>query len=122
MSEKILIVDDDPSIVSLLRENLEAEGYVIVEGYDGLVGLELAKTELPNLIIIDVNLPGMSGPKVYDELRKTDSTKLIPLIFLTGDDSRESVPSAANPSLMARLKKPFDLDSLNAVVRQLLKQ
>ena len=121
MTKKILLVDDDPSIVMLLRENLEGIGYSVVEGYDGLSAVELAKSELPDLMIMDVNLPGLTGPLALESIRKEPSTAKIPVIFLTGDDSKESIPLQSEKSLFARLKKPFDLDGLNKVVGQFLK-
>ena len=61
MSSTVLVIDDDPSIVHLLKEDLEAEGYKVLEGYDGQMALQLAKSSKPHLIIMDVNMPMING-------------------------------------------------------------
>ncbi|MCA9734837.1 response regulator, partial [candidate division KSB1 bacterium] len=87
MAQKILLVDDEVDILDLMRYNLEGEGYTIHTAEDGLKAIELATKELPDLIILDVMLPGRDGWEVLRELKKNTATNQIPIIFLTAKDS-----------------------------------
>jgi len=119
MGACILVVDDDPSIVHLLKENLEQEGYQVLEGYDGQSALQIAKSAKPNLIILDVNMPLINGLKALEFLRGLQETKNIPILFLSGETSARVAPALSAPRV-AHVKKPIDLDDLNSFVRELL--
>src|SRR5207302_7166908 len=120
MSRTILVVDDDASIVHLLKENLEQEGYVVLAGYDGQAALQLAKVSRPNLIILDINMPLISGLKALEHLRGISETKNIPILFLSGETSAHVVPTLESAPRVAHVKKPIDLEDLNSIVRDLL--
>src|SRR5690242_19020462 len=87
MRATILVIDDDPSIVHLLKEDLEVQGYRVLEGYDGHTALEIASSARPQLIIMDMNMPGISGLAALGVLRQNPLTATIPVLFLTGDDA-----------------------------------
>ena len=118
----ILVVDDDVSIVHLLKENLVELGYRVLEGYDGQAALQMAKSAQPNLIILDVNMPLINGLKALEFLRGRADTKNIPILFLTGEASAKMEPTLASAPRVAHVKKPIDLDDLNSIVRQLLEK
>jgi two-component system, chemotaxis family, chemotaxis protein CheY len=120
MTSTILVVDDDPSIVHLLKENLEQEGYRVLEGYDGQMALQIAKTSKPQLIIMDVNMPMINGLNALKHLRDLPETKSIPILFLSGEASAHVMPTLEAAPRVAHVKKPIDLDDLNSLVRQLL--
>jgi len=80
---KILVVDDEKNILELVRFNLEREGYQVLTALDGVQGLNLARTKVPDLILLDVMLPEMSGLDVCRELRRDAVTKSIPIIMLS---------------------------------------
>lgn len=80
---KILVVDDEKNILELVRFNLEREGYQVLTARDGLAGLELARKENPDLIVLDVMLPEMSGLEICQELHQNPVTKSIPIIMLS---------------------------------------
>lgn len=80
---RILVVDDEKNILELVRFNLEREGYQVLTALDGARGLELARRENPDLIVLDVMLPGMSGLEVCRELHRDPATKDIPIIMLS---------------------------------------
>ena len=122
MPSTILVIDDDPSIVNLLKENLEQEGYRILFGYDGQMAVQLAKTSKPQLIILDVNMPLINGLKAMEFLRDLPETKNIPILFLSGEASGHIAPSLVSAPRVAHVKKPIDLDDLNSLVRQLLEK
>lgn len=80
---KILVVDDEKNILELVRFNLEREGYQVLTALDGAVAIELARKEKPDLIVLDVMLPGMNGLEVCRELNREPSTSGIPIIMLS---------------------------------------
>src|SRR4051812_1899885 len=122
MSKKVLVVDDDPSLVHLMTDNLEQQGYVVVSGYDGMMAVQLAKTARPDLIILDVNMPMSSGLKALEILRATPETLRIPVIMLTGETSDRVFPSIQSNPRVLHIKKPVDLEELNSLVRQTIAQ
>jgi len=119
---RIVVADDDPAIVNLLRENLNELGYEVFCAYDGQMALRHARLSQPDLIIMDVNMPMTSGLKAFQYLRSTQETAKIPVIFITGELSRDVYPSIENASRVAHVKKPFDLDSFNSLVQQFIAQ
>ena len=107
MPHKILVVDDEASIVHLLKEDLEQEGYFVVTGFDGQMAIQLAQDHKPDLIILDVNLPHTSGLQAMQAIRRLPQTKNIPIIVLTGEPSANvfpvleasyRLPTSKNPS------------------------
>ena len=122
MSKTILVIDDDASIVHLLKEDLEIEGYRVVEGYDGQMALQLARSAKPNLILLDVNMPMINGLKALEHLRSMPETQNIPILFLTGEASSNVEPALAAAPRVAHVKKPIDLEDLNSLVKQLLEK
>ncbi|MDA0987508.1 MAG: response regulator, partial [Bacteroidetes bacterium] len=88
---KVLLIDDDKSITDLLSVILEAEGCDVIVSHEGKTGLELAKNEQPNLIILDLTMPEMSGFKVAHELKKQQSTMHIPIIIMTGNEINDDM-------------------------------
>lgn len=84
MTTKILVVDDEKPIADILKFNLEKEGYDVVVAHDGNDAIELAETENPDLILLDLMLPGKDGNEVCREIRKTKS---MPIIMVTAKDS-----------------------------------
>jgi len=79
----ILVVEDEKNILELVRFNLEREGYQVLTAQDGVKCLELARTQAPDLIVLDVMLPEIDGLEVCRELRHDDLTKSIPIIMLS---------------------------------------
>ncbi|MCL6634463.1 MAG: response regulator, partial [Peptococcaceae bacterium] len=80
---RILVVDDERNILELIRFNLEREGYQVLTAPDGVKGMELARREKPDLIVLDVMLPGVSGLEICRELHQDPATKNIPIIMLS---------------------------------------
>ncbi len=119
---QLLVADDDPMIVGLLKENLEIEGYKVSCAYDGAMALRMALAYPFDLIILDVNMPMTHGLKVFEYLRKTEETAKIPIIFLSGELSKDVYPVVASAQRVAHVKKPLDLESFNSLVRHFLEQ
>ncbi len=83
MPTKVLVIDDEAPIRLLCRVNLEAEGMEVVEAADGRAGLDVARAERPDLILLDVMMPGLDGWAVAEELVGDEETAGIPIVFLT---------------------------------------
>ncbi|MEA3351512.1 MAG: response regulator [Chloroflexota bacterium] len=122
MAEKILIVDDDVETLRLVGIMLERQGYEISAAHNGERAIQKALDELPDLILLDVMMPKMSGYEVARELRSNESTKLIPIIMFTAksqvDDKVEGLEAGAD----AYLTKPTQPRELLAQVKALLKR
>jgi CheY-like chemotaxis protein len=84
MSKKILIVDDEPDIITFLSALLEENGYTSVSAKDGTEGLELLRSEKPDLVLLDLMMPKKSGITMFQELRKDPELSDIPVIVVTG--------------------------------------
>ena len=115
MAKKILVVDDEPNIVDILRFNLQREGYEVLAAYDGQEGLDKARSEGPDLILLDVMLPMMDGFQVCEELRKTD--RLTPIIMLTAREEERDRVMGLELGADDYVVKPFSVRELLARVR-----
>jgi CheY-like chemotaxis protein len=104
---KILVIDDnEPSRINIL-ELLEAEGFEAVGAANGRIGLNLARTDLPNLVICDIVMPGLDGYGVLSELRRDPRTATIPFIFLTASADRCDLRQVMSLGADGYLTKPF---------------
>ena len=115
MTKKILVVDDEPNIVDILRFNLQREGYEVLAAYDGQEGLDKARSEGPDLILLDVMLPEKDGFQVCEELRKTD--RLTPIIMLTAREEERDRVMGLELGADDYVVKPFSVRELLARVR-----
>lgn len=84
MAKKVLIVDDEPAAIDYATAVLEENGYQAVGAEDGLEGMDKARAEKPDLILLDIMMPGKGGIAMYQDLRKDEETKDIPVIIITG--------------------------------------
>lgn len=118
-SHKILLVEDDSSIASLLNEYLVGEGFEVILGIDGEQGLELAISEKPDLILLDVMMPKKDGLTMLKELRETEEGKTVPVIMLTNQNSIEEINKAlVNGVHDYFVKADWDTKSLLSSIHQ----
>src|SRR5262249_3923208 len=115
-------VDDDPFIVKLIQEFLEMEGYGVSCAYDGQAALQLAKAAKPDLIILDVNMPYVNGLRALEFLRGLESTRNIPVLFLSGETSAKLEPDLSTAPRVSYVKKPIDLQDLHSIITHLLEK
>ena len=114
----VLVIDDEAAMRLLCRVNLEAEGMDVLEAVEGDGGIELAKSERPDVIVLDVMLPGLDGWQVAEELQRDERTRAIPIVFLTGSaELSERLRELGSGA--AVVTKPFDPGDLVDLVRQL---
>ena len=103
----VLVVDDDPVIVKLLQVNFEMEGYAVISAENGLAGLARARDDKPDLIILDVMMPGMNGLDVARNLKRSDDTRAIPIILLSAKAQATDVAEGREVA-DDYITKPFD--------------
>src|SRR5664280_1028106 len=123
MSEQrisILVIDDDPELTLTLGATLEAEGYDVLVANSGELGLELAYTRRPHLVLLDVAMPGMNGYEVCRELQ-FGYTKDIPVVFLTAKTCLANMMEANRSGASAYITKPFRTQHLLETVRDVLR-
>jgi len=113
---RVLIVDDDPAQRQLFAVNLEAQGLIVLEAADGRHGLERARSERPDLVVADVEVPLLDGFKLAAELRRDKRTRGIPFIFSSGETTAENEAQARRLGAIAYLAKPLDPAVLAALV------
>ncbi len=89
--KKILIVDDEADLVLIIKMRLEQEGYEVITAGDGVEGLEKARSEKPDLVLLDVSMPKMTGEEVLEKLQAGEDTKSIPVIMITGMSEVEDI-------------------------------
>lgn len=114
--KKILIVDDEPAVRAVVRDVLSEEGYDVVEAPDGRSMLEMLARECPDLVLMDVMMPGVDGRAAYRLLRSRDDLPEVPVVVMSA-----AVPAhRLDPSISAFLAKPFDIDQLMETVVRLI--
>jgi two-component system response regulator MprA len=119
MNERILIIEDDPSISKLLQRGLAYEGYNVECAPDGKSGLVKARDNAPDLVVLDWMLPGLDGLEVCHRLRMGGS---IPVLMLTAKDTVEDRIQGLDAGADDYMVKPFNLDELLARIRALLRR
>jgi len=119
--ERILVIDDETKIVDLLRRGLAYEGYQVDAAYDGETGLSQARREPPDLVILDVMMPGLDGLEVCRRLRAQGWSDL-PILMLTARDAVPDRVAGLDAGADDYLIKPFAFDELLARVRALLRR
>jgi DNA-binding response OmpR family regulator len=117
---KTLIIDDEAPIRLLCRVNLEAEGIEVLEAPDGVTGLELARSEKPDAILLDVMMPGMDGWNVAEQLLSDEGTNAIPIIFLTARADLRDRVRGMDAGGLDYITKPFNPLELASLVREVV--
>ncbi|MEJ2364343.1 MAG: response regulator [Deltaproteobacteria bacterium] len=118
--KRILIVDDEPDLIETIQVSLELEDYECLLAYDGFRGFERAQNEKPDLIILDVMLPGMNGYKVCRLLKFDEKFKHIPIIMLTAEAQEKDRLTGKETGADFYMTKPFSADKLLAKVKEYL--
>jgi DNA-binding response OmpR family regulator len=117
---KVLVIDDEAPIRLLCRVNLEAEGMSVLEAPDGPTGLEKARAEGPDVVLLDVMMPGLDGWGVAEQLLGDEQTKSIPIIFLTARAEFRDRAKGLGIGGIDYVTKPFNPLELAPLVRGLL--
>lgn len=112
MPKKILIIDDDPVIVKYLEAVFSDNGYATCSASSSTEGLEVVKREKPDLITLDLQMPGEWGPRFYRKLRQDKDVRETPIIVVSGIDGDHAIKDA-----IAFVSKPFDPEKLIGIVK-----
>ncbi|MGD8227197.1 MAG: response regulator [Desulfobacteraceae bacterium] len=128
MTKKILIVDDEPAAIDYASAVLEENGYIAISAEDGIEGMEKVKAERPDLVLLDIMMPGKGGISMYQDLRKDEETKDIPVIVITGVargqrfEERMMKKAPGIPLPDGYIEKPMKPEGLLELIGKLLKQ
>lgn len=114
----VLLVDDFVDALEVWEMFLSAAGFTVLTATDGIAGLEMARTTRPDVVVLDLQMPGLSGAEVARALRDDDATRHIPLIAATGH-SRTQLSDARAAGFDSVIVKPCDPDDLVAEIRRL---
>jgi CheY-like chemotaxis protein len=117
---RILVVDDESSIRYLVKKILEKEGHQVEEAEDGDEALQLLEGDRPDLILLDVMMPGTGGWEVCGKIKARDELKAIPLVMFTVRTSPDSMSRSRACGAEAHINKPFDKEELIRVVESLV--
>jgi CheY-like chemotaxis protein len=116
MTRKILIADDEEDIKVIVQLFLESKGFEIVTAYDGLDAVDKAKSEQPDLVLLDVMMPVIDGFEVCKRLKADPVTADIPIVMLSASSQTESKKRASAAGAVDYISKPFDPDQLQKVI------
>lgn len=120
MSQSVLVVDDEPTARSMLRLILVRAGFEVREAKDGYEALEQVEGKIPDLMLLDIMMPGMDGFTVCQTLREQESTADLPIIMLSARADPESVNTGLRVGATKYLTKPVTPDELTRHVREVL--
>jgi DNA-binding response OmpR family regulator len=118
----VLVIDDEAPIRLLCRVNLEAEGMNVLEASDGPTGLEKARNDEPDVILLDVMMPGLDGWQVAEELLEDERTSAIPIVFLTARAEVRDRARGLDLGGIDYVTKPFNPVELAPLVRDLIER
>lgn len=117
--KKILVVDDEEDITELVKKLLKSEGFDVVTANSGKEALALLESTTPDLIFLDLFMPGMSGWDVLREIRKREELKEVPVIMLTVQPLYESIDREEVEEIVDYITKPFDKEDIVEAIRQI---
>lgn len=118
----ILITDDDPGIRMAVHNYLEHHGYLVLQARNGQEALAMIKQYQPHLLITDIAMPEMDGYQLVQRIRQQPALRLLPVIYLTGRSQTQARIKAYQTGADSYLSKPFELEELGAIVRNLLER
>jgi len=116
----ILLVDDDTDFLDMLEVRLSRNGYKVLRAIDGIQGTEIAKKAKPDLIIMDILMPGKDGIQMGADLLSSFDTMLIPVVVVTALDDAETKAKARKLGAAAFFTKPFDENKLMSTIKRLI--
>lgn len=119
---KILVVDDEPDVVMLIEATLRGDGFDVVKAYDGIGALDLVTSEKPDLILLDIMMPMMSGYEVCEQVKANPETQHIPVVCLTSAHTPDARAHSIRAGAATLVTKPFFPAELVAQIRRHLRK
>ncbi len=120
LKKKVLVVDDEPDIVEILTYNLEKENFAVYKAFSGEECIREAIAVLPDLIILDIRMPGMTGIEACRSLRKDERFKETPILFLTADSDEYTTMNAFDAGGSHFITKPIKPSILVNIIKELI--
>lgn len=120
--KRLLLIDDDPNLILLVKDYLEFRGYEVITAENGREALEVLEQEIPDMIICDVMMPEMDGYQFVNQVRQDDRTSWIPILFLSAKGQSQDKIKGLNIGADVYMVKPFEPEELVAQVEASLKQ
>ena len=114
---RVLVIDDDRALTLAIRIRLQAAGFEVTIAYDARTGSQLAIRERPDVILLDVDMPHFSGSELHECLKYSGRARLIPVVYLSGNDSISTRAAAFRSGARAFITKPYDCASLIQTLR-----
>lgn len=118
----VLVVDDEPDVVSFVEQVLLAEGFRVLTAYDGISALDIAETEKPDMVLLDIMMPMMSGYEVCEQLKSNPTTQQIPVICFSSAHTPDARAHSLKVGAATLLMKPFLPAELVTQIRRRLPQ
>ena len=118
MKPRILVVDDEPDVVAVIARALTSEDFEVISAYDGISALDLAESERPDLILLDIMMPMMSGYEVCEQLKANPQTKSIPVVCLSSAHTADARERSRKVGALTLVLKPFTSAELVAQIRR----
>ena len=118
MDQTVLVVDDEPDVVSLIERTLRSGGYEVLKAYDGIGALDVVVEEKPDLVLLDIMMPMMSGYEVCAQIKANPQTKDIPIVCLSSAHTADARAQSLKAGAVELISKPFFPDELLAQIRR----
>lgn len=119
---KILVIDDDKDQVAILKYHLTQQGFDVATAFTGKSGLDLLKKEMPNLVLLDIELPDATGFELCEKICDDPETLQIPVIFVSGAEQEDVLRKARAAGCAYYMRKPYDPSALLIVIKQTLNE
>lgn len=119
---KVLIVDDEPDVVALIERTLASGGFDSIKAYDGIAALDLVVTEKPDLVLLDLMMPMMSGYEVCQQIKSNPQTSAIPVVCLSSAHTPDARTQSLKAGAAELITKPFFPEELLAQIRRHLRK
>ena len=120
MGKRILCVDDDEFFAGLIKSHLTMQGHIVFLAEDGIAGIKIAEQQSPDLIFLDVNMPGMDGYQVYSEIRNNANIQQCPIVMLTGDNKLRDVRTENEQGANDYISKAQPIDDVLANIDKMI--
>ncbi len=119
MAERILVVEDEEPLRRFIARNLSARGYEVQTASDGYEALRRFEEQAPDLVILDILLPGLNGLEVLRRIRADERTRLLPVVILTSSKEEQDLVASYSLGANSYIRKPVDFQQFVEAVRQL---
>ncbi len=118
--KKVLVIDDERALAELLQVNLELEGFLVAKAHSGIEGLNKLPTEKPDIIMLDVRMPGLDGFEICRRLKADPATKPIPVIMVSAFAQQTDIQKGLDAGAADYVKKPFDVVKVVELIKKTL--